>query len=119
LTQAVAGAPLERPSTPAGFGTTFAPIQAELARQRLLYWDLPSAASRCPLLQPEHGGSAKMKLICAHCKKTLKTFHDDDLSACLYKDDGVYFFCSRDCKEKWSRPVAPQTKIDSRRQPSI
>ena len=60
-----------------------------------------------------------MKLICVHCKKTLKTFHDDDLSAVLYNDDGVYFFCSRDCKEKWSRLVAPQNALDSIHQASI
>ncbi len=60
-----------------------------------------------------------MKLICVHCKKTLKKLHDDDLSAVLYNDDGVYFFCSRNCKEKWSHPVTPQNELDSIHQASI
>ena len=60
-----------------------------------------------------------MKLICVHCKKTLKTFHDDDLAAVLCNDHGVYFFCSRDCKEKWSRLVTPQNELEKIRQASI
>ena len=60
-----------------------------------------------------------MKLICVHCKKTLKTFPEDDLSAVLYNDDGVYFFCSRNCKEKWSHLVAPQNELDNIQEASI
>ena len=60
-----------------------------------------------------------MKLICMHCKKTLKIVHEDDLSRLLHSDAGVYFFCSKQCKSQWTFPVTPEKDFDKLHQPSI
>ena len=60
-----------------------------------------------------------MKLICMHCKKTLKTFHDDELSVLLNSDAGVYFFCNKDCKDKWFQPATSQDEISNIHQASV
>ena len=60
-----------------------------------------------------------MKLICMHCKRTLKILHGDELSAVLYRDDGVYIFCSMDCKDKYNYPLVPQKDVDNLRQSLI
>ncbi len=60
-----------------------------------------------------------MRLRCMHCNKTLKTFHNDELSAFLHRDDEVYYFCSRDCKDKWTSPIAPKKDFDSPQHPTM
>ncbi len=60
-----------------------------------------------------------MKLICMHCKKTLVKVPKDDLSALLYSDAGVYFFCSKECKNHWAFPIAPKKDFDKLQQPSM
>ena len=60
-----------------------------------------------------------MKLICLHCKRTLKKLDNDELSAVLYRDDGVYIFCSMDCKDKYIYPLIPAKDLDELRHPSI
>ena len=60
-----------------------------------------------------------MKLICMHCKKTLRIVHQDELSTLLYSDAGVYLFCSKECKNQWAVPVAPEKDFDKLQQPSI
>jgi YHS domain-containing protein len=65
------------------------------------------------------GGLAAMKLICMHCKKTLRIVHQDELSTLLYSDAGVYFFCSKKCKDQWAFPIAPKKDFDKLRQTSM
>ncbi len=60
-----------------------------------------------------------MKLICMHCKKTLRIVHQDELSTLLYSDAGVYFFCSKKCKDQWAFPLAPKKDFDKRQQTSV
>jgi hypothetical protein len=60
-----------------------------------------------------------MKLICMHCKKTLRIVHEDELSTLLHSDAGVYLFCSKKCKNQWAFPVAPEKDFDKLQQPSI
>ena len=60
-----------------------------------------------------------MKLICMHCKKTLRIVHQDELSTLLYSDAGVYFFCSNECKNQWAFPIAPEKDFDKLQQHSI
>jgi YHS domain-containing protein len=59
-----------------------------------------------------------MKLICMHCKKTLRIVHQDELSTLLYSDAGVYFFCSKECKNQWAFPVAQEEDFDKLQQTS-
>ena len=60
-----------------------------------------------------------MKLICMHCKKTLRIVHQDELSTLLHSDAGVYIFCSEKCKDKCALHVAPEKDFDKLQQPSI
>jgi hypothetical protein len=60
-----------------------------------------------------------MKLICMHCKKTLRIVHEDELSTLLHSDAGVYLFCSKKCKNQWAFAVAPEKDFDKLQQPSI
>lgn len=53
------------------------------------------------------------------CNKTLKAFHDDEFLKFLYSDEGVYFFCNKDCKDKWSQSVVTEEDIGKLRQYSI
>ena len=59
-----------------------------------------------------------MKLICMHCKKTLRIVHQDELSTLLYSDAGVYVFCSKKCKNQWAFPVAQEEDFDKLQQTS-
>jgi len=54
-----------------------------------------------------------------HCKKTLRIVHQDELSTLLYSDAGVYFFCSKQCKNQWAFPIAPEKDFDKLQQHSI
>ena len=60
-----------------------------------------------------------MKLICMHCKRTLKILHDDEMTEVLYGDDGVYIFCSLECKDKYKFPLVPRKDADNLRQSLI
>ena len=60
-----------------------------------------------------------MRLTCTHCNRTLKTLDDDELSTFLYRDDGVYLFCSSDCKDAWAYPVTPKKERDNAQHTSI
>jgi YHS domain-containing protein len=53
-----------------------------------------------------------------HCKKTLRIVHQDELSTLLYSDAGVYFFCSKECKNQWAFPVAQEEDFDKLQQTS-
>ena len=60
-----------------------------------------------------------MKLACSQCKKTLKTLEQDDLTMLLHSDEGVYFFCSKDCKDAWPNPIITEEELDSLKQSSL
>ncbi len=60
-----------------------------------------------------------MKLSCSQCNKTLKTLEQDDLTMLLHSDEGVYFFCSKGCKDEWFKPMITEEELDSLKQSSL
>ena len=60
-----------------------------------------------------------MKLSCSQCNKTLKTLEQDDLTMLLHSDEGVYFFCSKGCKDSWFKPMITEEELDSLKQSSL
>ena len=60
-----------------------------------------------------------MKLACSQCKKTLKTLEQDDLTMLLHSDEGVYFFCSKDCKDAWPCTIITEEELESLKQSSL
>jgi hypothetical protein len=61
------------------------------------------------------GGVAMMKLPCIQCKKT---FSPGDFFEVLYCDEGIYFFCSEDCKDNWASDVALLSESENLQQSS-
>ena len=61
-------------------------------------------------------GSNIMEPICSLCKKTLTK---NDSVTCCYGNEGVYFFCSKECKDKWDCPVVPEKTTCELQRPSI
>jgi len=61
------------------------------------------------------GGVAMMKLPCIQCKKT---FFSDDLFEVLHCDEGIYFFCSGDCRDNWASDVALLSESENVQQSS-
>ena len=51
---------------------------------------------------PWHEELNKMMLTCVACKKT---FTKEDPVTIHLSHDGMYFFCTRQCKEDWLYPV--------------
>jgi hypothetical protein len=68
---------------------------------------------------PGYGGLPTMKLACSQCKKTLKTLEQDDLTMLLHSDEGVYLFCSKNCKDAWPHPIITEEKPDSLKESSL
>ena len=60
-----------------------------------------------------------MKLVCSQCNKTLKTLEQDDLTMLLHSDEGVYFFCSKSCKDAWPKAIITEEELDSLKQSSL
>jgi hypothetical protein len=60
-----------------------------------------------------------MKLVCSQCNKTLKTLEQDDLTMLLHSDEGVYFFCSKSCKDAWPSATITEEELDSLKQSSL
>jgi hypothetical protein len=48
-------------------------------------------------------GFSTMSLPCMQCKES---FPLDHLFEVLYCAEGIYFFCSKECSEKWVSPFA-------------
>jgi ribosomal protein L24E len=46
-----------------------------------------------------------MRLLCMCCKES---FSPGDFFELLYSDDGIYFFCSEECRNKWVFPVTSE-----------
>jgi hypothetical protein len=61
------------------------------------------------------GGIAMMKLPCIQCKKT---FFSDDLFEVLHSEEGIYFFCSVDCRDNWASDVALLSESENLQQSS-
>jgi hypothetical protein len=68
---------------------------------------------------PGLGGMSTMKLACSQCSKILKTLDQDDLTRLLYNDDGVYFFCSKSCKDSWPQALIREEEIDTLKESSL
>jgi len=68
---------------------------------------------------PGYGGLPTMKLACSQCNKILKTLDEDDLTRLLHSDEGVYFFCSKACKDSWPHPIVTEEEIESIKQSSL
>ena len=66
-----------------------------------------------------NGVLSTTRLTCSHCKKTLKTFHNDELAAFLHRDEGVYIFCNRDCRREWACPITPGKDHGKAKHPSF
>ncbi len=49
-----------------------------------------------------------MMLTCVQCAKT---FTKDDPVTVHLSDDGLYFFCTRECKDSWLYPVDPAVDL--------
>ena len=60
-----------------------------------------------------------MKLACSQCNKTLKTLEQDDLTMLLHSDEGVYFFCSKSCKDAWPNAIITEEELESLKQSSL
>ena len=56
-----------------------------------------------------------MGLPCMLCKKSFPVNH---LFEVLYCAEGIYFFCSKECSDKWASPVAQQRESEKKQQPS-
>lgn len=57
-----------------------------------------------------------MRLPCMCCKES---FSQGDLLEIVYSDEGIYFFCSKECNEKWVSQIAPENESESLQQLSI
>jgi hypothetical protein len=60
-----------------------------------------------------------MNLTCSQCNKILKTLEQDDLTMLLHSDEGVYYFCSRVCKDAWPHTIITEEELDSLEQSSL
>ena len=54
-----------------------------------------------------------MSLPCMQCKES---FPVDHLFEVLYCAEGIYFFCSKECSEKWISPFALKKEPDNQQQ---
>ena len=57
-----------------------------------------------------------MRLPCMCCKES---FSQGDFFEIFYSDEGIYFFCSKECSDKWASHIAPENESESFQQPSI
>jgi len=54
-----------------------------------------------------------MGLLCIQCKQSLTL---DETSELLYCDEGIYFFCSKACSDKWMSVNASQIDRENEQQ---
>ena len=64
----------------------------------------------------ENRGFSTMGLPCKQCEKSLPVDHIFEF---LYCDEGIYFFCSKECSDKWMYVNAQEIDLESLQQPSI
>jgi len=53
------------------------------------------------------------------CKQCEKSFPVDHIFEFLYCDEGIYFFCSKECSDKWASLVAHTEESENKKQLSI
>ena len=51
-----------------------------------------------------------MRLLCMCCKES---FSQGDFFEIFYSDAGIYFFCSKECSDKWASHTAPESESES------
>ena len=56
-----------------------------------------------------------MELPCMQCREK---FSSGDFLEILHCDEGVYFFCSQECRDKWTSPRVPVRGAESLQQDS-
>jgi len=64
----------------------------------------------------ENRGFSTMGLPCMQCKES---FSPDDIFEFLYCDEGIYFFCTKECSDKWVSVNAQEIDLENLQQPSI
>jgi len=64
----------------------------------------------------ENRGFSTMGLPCKQCEKSLPV---DDIFEFLYCDEGIYFFCSKECSDKWMSVNAQEIGPEILQQTSI
>ena len=64
----------------------------------------------------ENEGFSTMGLPCMQCNESFSTRHA--FESAVY-DEGVYYFCSIECKDKWLSVNAPEIELENLQQPSI
>lgn len=57
----------------------------------------------------------EMMLTCVKCKEVFKK---DDPVSVLCSNDGIYFFCSKECKDSWAHAEVAERELFSRGPPS-
>jgi hypothetical protein len=57
-----------------------------------------------------------MKLPCMQCKET---FLLGNFVEILYCDEGIYLFCSEECRDNWMSVNAQEIDLESLQQPSL
>jgi hypothetical protein len=46
-----------------------------------------------------------MRFTCANC---MKVFERNEECMMHFRDDAIYLFCSKDCRDKWIRLIIPE-----------
>ncbi len=57
-----------------------------------------------------------MGLPCMQCKES---FSPDEIFEFLYCDEGICFFCTKECSDKWVSVNAQEIDLENLQQPSI
>jgi ribosomal protein L24E len=57
-----------------------------------------------------------MGLPCIHCSKSFPPGHTFEF---IVYDEGAYFFCSEECKDKWVSVNAPEIGLENLQQTTL
>jgi len=58
---------------------------------------------------------SSLELPCMQCREK---FSSGDFLEILHCDEGIYFFCSKECRDKWTSPRVPVRGAESLQQDS-
>ena len=61
----------------------------------------------------ENRGFSTMGLPCMQCNES---FSPDEIFECLYCDEGIYFFCTKECSDKWMSVNAQELELENQQQ---
>ena len=64
----------------------------------------------------ENRGFSTMGLPCMQCSKSFPLGHTFEF---IVSDEGAYFFCSEECKDKWVSVNVPEIDLENLQQSSI